>query len=120
MKSDTGDNRSIETSFLKVRGNCLEIQNTTIQLSNISLLSTENMQAKRFPSLSIVPILLGICFITRFTLPSIIAILAGIVWIAFWHSAKEELKALKRLTIVTNSGNIFPLIFKNEAFCENS
>lgn len=50
--TNLGGTRSIETPFLRIRGNCLEIQNTTIQLNNISLFSTADVTPAKFPTFS--------------------------------------------------------------------
>ena len=51
MKTDLGSPKSIDTPFLRIRENCLELQNTTIQLSNISLFSTADITPEKFPML---------------------------------------------------------------------
>lgn len=116
MKTDLGAPKSIDTPFLRIRENCLEIQNTTIQLSNISLFSTTDIMPEKFPMLSIALILVGIILLKAFIIPAFIAIVAGGIWIYFWYSSVEKTKELKRLTIITNSGNVFPILFEDQAF----
>lgn len=116
MKTDLGSQKGIDTPFLRIRKNCLEMQNTTIQLSNISLFSTADITPERFPMLSIVLILAGIALLKPLIVPALIAIIAGGVWIYYWYSSVQKAKEMKRLTIITNSGNVFPIVFEDRAF----
>lgn len=116
MKVDLGAPKNIDTPFLRIRGNCLEIQNTTIQLSNISLFSTTDIKPEKFPMFSIALILVGIILLKLITIPALIVIVLGGGWIYFWYSSVQKTKELKRLTIITNSGNVFPILFEDQAF----
>lgn len=116
MKVDLGAPKNIDTPFLRIRGNCLEIQNTTIQLSNISLFSTTDIKPEKFPMFSIALILVGIILLKLLTIPALIVIVLGGGWIYFWYFSVQKTKELKRLTIITNSGNVFPILFENQAF----
>lgn len=116
MRSDLNGNKNIETPFLKVRGNCLEIENTIIQLSNISLLSTTDVAPDKFPILSVVLILIGCVFAERIEVVAAVAIIIGGAWLFYWYLAAQKAKELKRLTIITNSGNVFPIVFDDEKF----
>lgn len=116
MKTDLGSPKSIDTPFLRIRENCLELQNTTIQLSNISLFSTADITPEKFPMLSIALILVGIILLKPLVVPALIAIIVGGVWIYYWYSSVQKAKEMKRLTIITNSGNMFPIVFEDQAF----
>lgn len=116
MKTDLGTPKSIDTPFLRIRGNCLEMKNTTIQLSNISLFSTADITPEKFPIFSIALIFVGIIFLEDLPIPGFIAIILGGIWIYFWYSSVQKTKEMKRLTIITNSGNVFPIVFENQAF----
>ena len=116
MKTDLKAAKNIDTPFLKVRGNCLEIENTTIQLSNISLFSTADIAPAKFPILSVVLILAGLLFLGESAIPGLIVIALGGGWILYWYFSVQKTKEMKRLTIVTNSGNVFPIVFGNQAF----
>lgn len=111
-----GTPKSIDTPFLRVSGNCLEIENTTIQLSNISLFSTADIDPAKFPVLSIFLILIGLLSLERLPLFTLITITLGGLWIYHWYSSAEKTKQLKRLTIITNSGNMFPIVFDDKVF----
>ena len=116
MKTDLGSPKSIDTPFLRIRENCLELKNTTIQLSNISLFSTADITPEKFPMLSIVLILVGFIFLKPLIVPALITIIVGGVWIYYWYSSVQKAKEMKRLTIITNSGNVFPIVFEDQAF----
>ena len=116
MKTDLGSPKSIDTPFLRIRENCLELKNTTIQLSNISLFSTADITPEKFPMLSIVLILVGFIFLKLLIVPALITIIVGGVWIYYWYSSVQKAKEMKRLTIITNSGNVFPIVFEDQAF----
>ena len=116
MKFDLNDKKNIETPVLRVNGNYLELPNIIIQLSNISVLSTTNITPEKFPIFSIFLIIIGLTFMESFTAFSFIALLSGILWIFYWYISVEKVKDLKRLTIITNSGNIFPIVFNDEEF----
>ena len=92
------------------------MKNTTIQLSNISLFSTADITPEKFPIFSIILILVGIILLEDLTIPGLILIILGGIWIYFWYSSVQKTKEMKRLTIITNSGNVFPIIFENQAF----
>ena len=116
MKTDLGSPKSIDTPFLRIRENCLELQNTTIQLSNISLFSTADITPEKFPMLSAALILVGIILLKPLVVPALIAIIVGGVWIYYWYSSVQKAKEMKRLTIITNSGNVFPILLEDQAF----
>ena len=61
-------------------------------------------------------ILVGIILLVDLTIPGLILIILGGIWIYFWYSSVQKTKEMKRLTIITNSGNVFPIIFENQAF----
>lgn len=116
MKADLKSQSNIETPFLRIQGNCLEFKNTSIQLSNISLFSTTDITPARFPVFSVVLILAGLACLRALPVPALLAVLAGGVWIYLWYQAVKQAKQSKRLTIVTNSGNAFPIVFNNQEF----
>lgn len=39
-------------------------------------------------------------------------------WLLSWYVSVERVKELKRLTIITNSGNAFPIVFNDEDFLD--
>lgn len=123
MKLNTGsNNREIATEYLKIHGNCMEFKDTILQLSNISLISTTNIDPEKFPLWSLALVFFGLLMIL-FTqgglvlLGLFLACCGGAV-IYFWYTQTQKTKMLKRLTIVTNSGNFFSIVFNNQAFLD--
>lgn len=108
--------KNIKTDFLKIHGNCLEIRDTCIQLSNISLFSTTDIAPDSFPKLSILMAIIGMLLLKGQTVIGLLLLAASGIWVYIWYSNVQETKELKRLSIVTNSGNIFPIIFNDQAF----
>lgn len=116
MKTGLEKNKAIETPYLKISGNCLEILDTTFQLSNISLFSTTDVEGSKFPIVSIPTILIGLAILRYNTVIGLIAVIVGVVFIHYWYTDRQEAKLKKRLTIVTNSGNAFPIVFDDQQF----
>lgn len=119
MRMDLLENKSIDidTGFLKIRGNCLEMKNTTIQLSNISLFSTADLVPNKFPLLSVGLILLGLLLLEEsIVVFALILLIIGAILLYFWYSSVKEIKKMRRLTIVTNSGKAFSVVFKDKTF----
>ena len=110
--------QTIESPNLKIYGNCLKFENYCVQLSNVDFFTTTNISPAPFPMYSLLLILLGVLIaaLTEAILFAIILILAGGVWIYFWHKKKEDVKQLRRLTMVTASGNMLSIIFNNSKF----
>lgn len=110
----------IETPYLKVEKNCLEIENTCIQLSNISLFSTANLPIPDVKRLifAFVLGLFGIGISERSVPLGLALIVAGIFLACLWCRDYEKAKTTKCLTIVTNSGRSYPILFKEKEFME--
>lgn len=113
MRTEMG--RTIDTDYLKIYGNCLEFKDTSIQLSNVSLFSTADIAPSPFPMFSILVVLVGFFLLEHSTLFAILLI-AGGGWIYYWYYQCQKTKALKKLMIVTNSGNIFAIVFNDQPF----
>lgn len=116
MKADLNSPKNIETQFLRIQGNCLEFKNTAIQLSNISLFSTTDVVPERFPIISLLLILAGALLLKALAIPALLMIAAGGFWIYIWYNRVQEAKNAKRLTIITNSGHVFPIVFSDQNF----
>ena len=116
----TKNSREVETECLKIHGNCLEFNDTVVQLSNISLLSTENIALEAFPKWTLVLILIGIVL---FAIKKAVFVLLGIALIAFgiyaiyqWNAGVQKAKEMKKLLLITNSGNLFTIVFQDQKF----
>ena len=108
--------KNIDAEHLRISGNCMEVKDTATQLSNIPLFSTTDISASPFSVLSIVVILIGLVLFKVSVIAALLVLAAGVVWIYLWDSSVEKAREMKRLTIVTNSGNAFPIVFNDKAF----
>lgn len=112
----------INTDRLKIHGNCLEFMDTVIQLSNISLFSSDPLVPTKFPFWSLFSIILGlICMEVDSPISAFIAfvlIIGGMASIFLWFYKIYREQQSRRLSIVTNSGQRFYIIFENKEFLE--
>ena len=53
-------NREIHVGALKIHGNSIEFGDTVVQLSNVSLVSTEDVEHSAFPIWGLLGVLAGI------------------------------------------------------------
>ena len=123
MKLDlTSNNREIKTEILKIHGNCMEFNDIVIQLSNISLISTEDIAPAKFPMGALGLVFLGLVMLFLKLTPIILLGLAfsavGGFLIYKWYSESEKTKELKKLLLATNSGNVFTIVFEDQPFLE--
>lgn len=111
--------KAIETDFLKVKGNLISWQNTMIQISSISMISTAEVAKNPFPILSIVLFIVGIlCVKFISALAGLAGIAASIIWIIAWNSKRQKLSELKKLNIMLNSGSVYTIIFNSRDFLD--
>lgn len=120
MNPKKQESQMIQTPYLKVEKNCLEIENICIQLSNISLFSTADL-----PTPDVWRLIFGICFFLlgawlgeKIMLFGLILITIGVFLGYFWYRDYEKAKTTKCLSIVTNSGRSYPILFKEKEFME--
>lgn len=122
LKNNLSKSREINTDTLKIHGNCMEFLDTIIQLSNISLISTNSIIPTKFPTWCIGAIAVGlICLFLKITLISVIGLglLALGAWtIYLWYQRVQQEKEIKKLVIATNSGQTFSILFYNGNFLE--
>lgn len=122
LKSDSSKTREINTDSLKIHGNCMEFLDTVIQLSNISLISTNSIIPTKFPVWSIAAIIIGIFLLTLKAVPVIllglVAAAVGVFAIYSWYQQMEREKSIKKLVIATNSGQTFSILFEKGEFLE--
>ena len=110
---------TIETDFLTIKGNMMKWSDTIIQISNISIISTVNVAAKRFPFLSLL-ILSGGIVLMKFeevgAAFGALLILAAAMWILVWYIEKKEKDDMQQLSILMNSGTVYSIVFHNKKF----
>lgn len=73
--------KSIETNTLKIKGNIMCWDDTMVQLSNVSCISTSPLEQNAFPKYSILMIIVAILLFGRNILVSIILLVGGIACI---------------------------------------
>lgn len=115
-------NREIETDYLKIHGNCMEFKNTVIQLNNISLLSTEEIALPAFPTVALVAALAGLVLlfleISSLVWVGLACLVGSVASIYLWYKEIKRLASMKRLLIITNSGNHFNIVFQDKPFLD--
>lgn len=110
--------KEIKTEYLTIQGNCLEMPGICVQLSNISLFTTSPVESVglRVLIVSIILVIAGIVIGQDFSLIGTVAFLAGIslglFWLIDWQKARDS----ERLTIVTNSGITYSVVFEDKEF----
>ncbi|HRX58756.1 MAG TPA: hypothetical protein P5075_08290 [Eubacteriales bacterium] len=120
---------TIETDFLTIKGNMMKWSDTIIQISNISIISTVHVAAKRFPFLSFVFILIGaiilklgvtdivsVEFYGVSLLGGIALIVAALAWMLLWVDRKQRADEMQQLSILMNSGTVYSIVFQNKKF----
>lgn len=108
--------KAIETPELLIKKNIMAWDNTMIQLSNISYVSSSEVESLNFPFLAVLLILAGLFLLNSSELLSIILVIAGAVWLFYWYQENERRKRCTILTIRMNSGNNLYFTFSNRAF----
>lgn len=115
-------NREIETDYLKIHGNCMEFKNTVIQLNNISLLSSEDLSPVAFPTAALVAAIAGLVLmmleISALLWVGLVCFAVAGAYLYFWYRENQRLGEMKRLQLITNSGNHFNIVFHDKPFLE--
>ena len=110
------DKKEIETEYLKIKGNLISWENTIIQISNIAMISTTDLNKAPFPIWVLAIILVGvICSESIIAFSVILWLIAGI-WLFLWYNTRKKQESLKKLNFVLNSGMTFTLIFNDKLF----
>lgn len=110
----------IQTDSLFISGHLLRWANVVLQISNISLITTTNLQKPAFPSLCWISLFLGAFF---FTLNGFFLKFLGLLLLAFsvylayqWYMEYQSSKTSKCLHIHMNSGRVFSIVFRSQDF----
>lgn len=112
-------NREIHVGALKIHGNSIEFGDTVVQLSHVSLVSTEDVVHSAFPIWGLLGVLAGIVLLSvNFWIGILCVLVCGIILYG-WYREVQQAKASKRLVIVTNAGKRFPIVFQDEGFLKN-
>lgn len=113
-----GNEKSIETDHLIIKGNIMTCENTMIQLSNISCISTYSLKGAGFPISSIVFIFIGLLLFKLALWLGLFLIIVGAFLIYAWYGDKEKKKKEIYLSILMNAGNTLRFMFNDKAFLE--
>lgn len=110
--------KMVKTKSLTIQGHLLKWENVVIQISNISLITSSDINAIKFPTWAAILSLLGIIMIFSefFAMLALLFLSMGIVGICTWVWYTQKLKKYKYLNIQLNSGNTYSILFENENF----
>ena len=108
----------IRTEYLTIQGNCLDMPGICIQLSNISLFTTSGVAAPGQGALATAGALVvgGLVLMIINVLIGLIAIALGGFLGYAWYLDKQKAKQSGKLTIMTNSGSSYSIVFRNLEF----
>lgn len=110
--------KTIRTDSFSVKGNLISWENTIIQISNISMIST-TANTCPFPLISAVFALVGICLLGYVASLGWILLILGALGLLRWFLKLQKLKSIKNLNFLLNSGGVFTLVFHDKAFLDN-
>lgn len=110
--------KEIKTEYLTIQGNCLEMPGICVQLSNISLFTTSPVESvgPRVLLTAIVLVVVGMLIIGINFLIGLAVLGVGILLGYFWYMDRQKARNSERLTIVTNSGITYSVVFEDKEF----
>lgn len=108
--------KTIETPTLLIKKNIMAWDDTMIQLSNISYVSSSDVAKLGFPIWAAILILAGLFLMGKSTFLAIVLVLIGALWIYYWYQENEKRKKCAVLTIRMNSGNNLYFAFSDKTF----
>lgn len=108
--------KTVEVPGFQVKGHLLQWENVAIQISNIALVTSSDVQPTQFPIWGLLIAVLGIALIP-FMLPLGLVLLALSAFTFYvWYRENEKKKQQKFLYIQLNSGKSFALLFQSQEF----
>lgn len=110
---------SIQTERLLIKGNIMSWDNTMIQLSNVSCISTKLLEEIPFPKYAVLLILAGIVMFKFNVLVSLLVLALAAGWIYTWYNTNKKRSLQIVLSVNMNSGLNFNLLFGNKGFLED-
>ena len=108
--------KTINTPQLAITGNIMAWNDSVIQLSSISSISTVPLALTPFPMWTLLLFLGGLASFMTSLIVAIVCIVIGVIVIISWYQKNEEIKLQKNLIILMNSGNTFSFLFKDKTF----
>lgn len=117
MNFETNDKqKTIETDYLNVRGNLISWNNTILQISNISMITTNEFEKKPIPIYPFLLFIVGLLTFQFLASLSIVCIVSASLWGYFYYSNAKKIAELKILSFKLNSGETFGIVFNNQTF----
>lgn len=111
--------KAIETPTLLIKKNIMYWENTMIQLSNVSCISTGNIASAPFPILAALFVLAGFLLFSKSAVLAIILCVIGAVWLLIWYLENESRREGAVLAIRMNSGQSLYFAFKRKDFLQS-
>lgn len=112
--------KKINTKELTIQGNIMIWEETMIQLSNVSCISTTPLVNVKFPKLSILLLFIGLAVLKSNGVFGVFLFSAGLLWIYFgWYLINEKRKKSTILTVGMNSGVDMNFLFSNKGFLDD-
>ncbi len=108
--------KQVKTQRLSIVGHLLRWDDVVIQISNISLISTSNLQQTPMPFWAIILIVFGVVLLPIIWWASLLCLALGILVIWAWYKETKKTEKYKYLNIQLNSGRMFSLLFENQEF----
>lgn len=112
------DTRRIETNFLEIRGNLVRCENTVIQMSNISMITTTDSEKIPFPTWSFIFVVFGIILLfSKYIIGLLLVVIFGCIT-ADWVKNMQKLEHIKKLKFLLNSGITYTIVFNDLVFLD--
>lgn len=110
----------IETGNLTIKGHLLKWDDVIIQIRNISMITTSDMQTPAFPFAAILMVLFGLFLLTNedtgIKVLGTVFIVIGAIVLYVWYNKVQTLKERKHLNIMLNSGFTYSIVFYKKEF----
>lgn len=126
--ADDSKNKVIATQNLTIRGHLLKWSDTSIQISNISMVSTASLPVPNLPMWTVVMLIIGLLVLgvsadsgygasAGIAIGLLLSVIGG-AGIAVWVSSTQDAVAQKYLHIFLNSGNVYSFIVRDQKFLQ--
>lgn len=108
--------KTVETRNLQIKGHLLQWEDVAIQISNISLVTSSDVQPSQFPVGVVVLIVLAFALIFFNVIFGLILLALAVLVCYLWYRENEKKKKLKFLHLQLNSGTTFSILFQSKEF----
>lgn len=110
--------KSIETEQLLIKGNIMSWEDTMIQLSNVSFISTSPLEPLKFPRIILLTLIASFVMMKFNAGIGVLLLMVCMGWSYFWYDENQSRDSKKVLKIVMNSGYSLCIIFANQSFLQ--